>query len=212
MSVLLFFALFLSLTGYSSGSYCICKDGAQDPTAYQKVIDYACGAGADCKAIQDNGPCYVPDSPKAICDYAVNSYYQNKGQTPEACQFSGAATPSNNLLQVSVPNGCTFPTSGSPTTGGGMGTDGTSTGGTPTSTPGGISTGGGTGTGGMGTGGTGTGMGTPGSSTTGIYSPTGLGPTGSITDMNPSGSPTSFQGTLFLLTLFFFSAFLILWA
>ena len=84
-------------------TYCICKDGAQDPTAYQKVIDYARGAGADCKAIQDNGPCFVQDNPKAICDYAVNSYFQNKGQTPEACQFSGAATPSNNLPSSMTP-------------------------------------------------------------------------------------------------------------
>lgn len=78
-------------------TYCICKDGAQDPTAYQRVIDYACGAGADCRAVQQNGPCYVANNPKAVCDYAVNSYFQNKGQTPEACVFSGAATATNNL-------------------------------------------------------------------------------------------------------------------
>lgn len=78
-------------------TYCICKNGAQDPTAYQKVIDYACGAGADCRAIQPDGPCFVSDNPKAVCDYAVNSYFQNKGQISGSCEFSGAATPSNNL-------------------------------------------------------------------------------------------------------------------
>ncbi|XP_010680708.2 PLASMODESMATA CALLOSE-BINDING PROTEIN 4 isoform X1 [Beta vulgaris subsp. vulgaris] len=184
MAVLLFFTLFLSLSGYSSATYCICKDGAQDPTAYQRVIDYACGAGADCRAVQQNGPCYVANNPKAVCDYAVNSYFQNKGQTPEACVFSGAATATNNLPST-VPSGCTFPTSGSPT-----GT-GTGTGGIPSSTPGGMITGT-------------PGTSTPGSSSTGVFSPIGLGPTGSYTDMNPNGSPSTFQqfqGTLLLLTL-----------
>ncbi|XP_021756913.1 PLASMODESMATA CALLOSE-BINDING PROTEIN 4-like [Chenopodium quinoa] len=188
MAVLLFFALFLSLTTYSSGTYCICKAGAQDPTAYQKVIDYACGAGADCKAIQPGGPCYVQDDPKAVCDYAVNSYFQNKGQVQDSCVFSGAATPSNNLPST-VPSGCTFPTSGGSVSSGGMG-------GIPSSTPGGITTG---------TGGSTTGLSTP---PGGIFSP-GMGPTGGMPDYNSNGSPSTFQGTLFSLTLILISGLLV---
>lgn len=189
MAVLLFLALFLSFTSYSSASYCLCKDGAQDPTTYQRVIDYACGAGADCRPIQQNGPCYVPNNPKAICDYAVNSYFQNMRHEPTACVFSGAAAPSDNLPS-SVPSGCSFPSSGSPGAGTGI----------PSTTPGGATTG----------------TNTPGSSSTGtgIFSPTGMGPTGSFTDMNnPSGSLSTFQqlqGTLSLLTLTLFAV--LLWA
>ena len=80
---------------FIGATYCLCKGGAQDPTAYQRVIDYACGAGADCRAIQTNGPCYVANNPKAICDYAVNSYFQNKGQVTGSCVFSGAAMTSD---------------------------------------------------------------------------------------------------------------------
>ncbi|CAO2830217.1 unnamed protein product [Amaranthus hypochondriacus] len=184
MALLLFLALFLSFTNYSSATYCLCKGGAQDPTAYQRVIDYACGAGADCRAIQSNGPCYVANNPKAICDYAVNSYFQNKGQVTGSCVFSGAAMTSDQP-PTTVPTGCTFPTSGSPVT------PGTSTGtGIPSSTPGSIT-------------------GTPGS-TTGIFSPTGLAPSGDF-GLNPSNSPSTlhFKNT-FLITLVLFSGVLAL--
>ncbi|CAL0331251.1 unnamed protein product [Lupinus luteus] len=55
--------------------YCICQDGA-GIQALQKAIDYACGNGADCTSIQQNGPCYLPNTVKDHCNYAVNSYYQ----------------------------------------------------------------------------------------------------------------------------------------
>uniref|UniRef100_A0A803KVQ2 X8 domain-containing protein n=1 Tax=Chenopodium quinoa TaxID=63459 RepID=A0A803KVQ2_CHEQI len=180
------------------GTYCICKAGAQDPTAYQKVIDYACGAGADCKAIQPGGPCYVQDDPKAVCDYAVNSYFQNKGQVQDSCVFSGAATPSNNLPSIfkfvaifahfintfnqKARRICSVSS-------GGMG-------GIPSSTPGGITTG---------TGGSTTGLSTP---PGGIFSP-GMGPTGGMPDYNSNGSPSTFQGTLFSLTLILISGLLV---
>lgn len=65
---------------FIGATYYLWKGGVQDPTAYQRVIDYACGAVADCEAIQSNGFCLVANNPKAICDNVVNSYFQDKGQ------------------------------------------------------------------------------------------------------------------------------------
>ncbi|WVZ11895.1 hypothetical protein V8G54_016425 [Vigna mungo] len=75
--------------------YCVCKDGVGDQ-ALQKAIDYACGAGADCSPILQNGVCYQPNTVKDHCNYAVNSYFQRKGQAQGSCDFAGAATPSQN--------------------------------------------------------------------------------------------------------------------
>jgi X8 domain len=61
----------------------------------QKAIDYACGYGADCGPILQTGACYNPNTVKAHCNYAVNSYYQRKGQSPEACNFAGSALATN---------------------------------------------------------------------------------------------------------------------
>lgn len=69
----------------------------------QKTLDYACGDGADCKPIQQSGACFSPDTVKAHCSYAVNSFYQRNNQNSQACVFSGTATlvttdPSKKLL------------------------------------------------------------------------------------------------------------------
>lgn len=82
-----FFVFFLR----TGASYCVCRDGQSDQVL-QKNIDYACGAGADCSPIIQNGPCYNPNTIKDHCNYAVNSYFQRKGQAPGSCDFSGTAT------------------------------------------------------------------------------------------------------------------------
>lgn len=58
----------------------------------QRALDYACGAGADCNPIHPNGQCYNPNTVKNHCDYAVNSYFQKKGQAQGSCDFAGTAT------------------------------------------------------------------------------------------------------------------------
>lgn len=75
--------------------YCLCKDGVGNQ-ALQSAIDYACGAGADCTPILLNGACYQPNTVKDHCNYAVNSYYQRKGNAQGTCDFAGAATTSPN--------------------------------------------------------------------------------------------------------------------
>lgn len=91
--MLIFFFFFFCAT--IGGLYCICKDGVSDQQL-QKNIDYACGAGADCTPITQNGPCYNPNTIKDHCNYAVNSYYQRKGAAGATCDFTGTATTSPN--------------------------------------------------------------------------------------------------------------------
>ncbi|KAF3945277.1 hypothetical protein CMV_028336 [Castanea mollissima] len=109
MAVLVYLVLFLALTGHSSATYCVCKDGLSDQ-ALQKSLDYACGAGADCTPIVQNGACYSPNTVKNHCDYAVNSYYQKKSEAQGSCDFSGTAT-----VTQTAPTGssttCVYPSS-----------------------------------------------------------------------------------------------------
>ncbi|KAM4110377.1 hypothetical protein ACB094_03G190700 [Castanea mollissima] len=109
MAVLVYLVLFLALTGHSSATYCVCKDGLSDQ-ALQKSLDYACGAGADCTPIIQNGACYSPNTVKNHCDYAVNSYYQKKSEAQGSCDFSGTAT-----VTQTAPTGssttCVYPSS-----------------------------------------------------------------------------------------------------
>lgn len=141
MALLAFLVLFLAMAGHSTATYCLCKDGGTDPV-YQKVIDYACGNGADCTAIQQSGGCYNPNNVKAHCDYAANSYFQNKNEAGGTCNFNGVAAPSANP-PTTIVTGCSFPNSpgntGTPTTG--TGTTGTGTTGTTTGTGTGTTTG-----------------------------------------------------------------------
>lgn len=89
------------------GAWCVCKDGVGD-TTLQKALDYACGAGADCSPIRQNAACFNPNTVRAHCSYAVNSYFQKKGQAQGSCDFSGLATisttdPSKHLIPMFFP-------------------------------------------------------------------------------------------------------------
>ena len=72
----------------------MCRSDLAD-SALQKTLDYACGGGADCKPILQGGACFAPDTVKAHCSYAANSFYQRNGQNAQACVFSGTAALSN---------------------------------------------------------------------------------------------------------------------
>ncbi|XP_047944509.1 PLASMODESMATA CALLOSE-BINDING PROTEIN 3-like [Salvia hispanica] len=123
MAALVLMVLLLAITGHSSASWCVCKDGLSD-TVLQKALDYACGAGADCNPIHQNGPCFQPNTVKAHCSYAANSYFQKNRQQPTACNFEGAATISASDPSIS---GCTYPATASSSTTPTTGTPGTVT-------------------------------------------------------------------------------------
>ncbi|KAL4584105.1 hypothetical protein LXL04_008695 [Taraxacum kok-saghyz] len=141
MATLVVLLLLSFMVAHSSASWCVCKKGGNDKVL-QAAIDYACGNGADCTQTHQGGKCYNPDTVVDHCNYAVNSYFQNKRQAPEACNFNGAA-----MVVTSDPssNGCMYPSSasgtGSTTTmpGGNTRTPGSTTvtasGGSTTTTP-----------------------------------------------------------------------------
>ncbi|KAK8643438.1 hypothetical protein V6N13_012737 [Hibiscus sabdariffa] len=117
MAPLFCLLLFLAMTGHSRATYCLCNDGVSNQ-ALQAALDYACGNGADCSAILQNGACYNPNTVKDHCNYAVNSYFQNSGQATGSCNFSGAATVSPNP-PTNIASTCSYPSS---STGTGTGT------------------------------------------------------------------------------------------
>ncbi|KAJ4884247.1 Carbohydrate-binding X8 domain-containing protein [Raphanus sativus] len=182
MSVLLPLCLIISMIAYSNAAYCVCKDGNEQ--VLQKAIDYACGAGADCSQIQQNGACYQPNTVKNHCDIAVNSYYQKKASSGATCDFNGAAIistspPSTASSCLTGSSSSGTPSTGTPTTGtptSGFPSTGTPSTGTPTTgmpntgTP---STSTGTPTSGTPT------SGMPTSSSSSVFPGTALGPTGS---------------------------------
>ncbi|XP_010555833.1 PREDICTED: PLASMODESMATA CALLOSE-BINDING PROTEIN 1-like [Tarenaya hassleriana] len=131
------FLLLALMTCHSNATYCLCKDGVGDKQL-QADLDYACGALADCSAIQPNGACYQPNTLKSHCDYAVNSYFQNAAQAAGSCHFSGSAATSEKP-PPNVVAGCVYPSSPSdakaPPTGGSGGGRGGFPGTTPSGTP-----------------------------------------------------------------------------
>lgn len=111
MARLVFVLLLLAMAGHSSATWCICKQGLSE-SVLQKALDYACGAGADCTLIHQNGGCFNPNTVLAHCNYAVNSYFQKKGQAPGSCDFAGVATVTPSDPSIA---GCVYPSSASAT-------------------------------------------------------------------------------------------------
>ncbi|EOA14034.1 hypothetical protein CARUB_v10027167mg [Capsella rubella] len=109
MAVLFLSLLLVAMAGHSSASWCVCKTGLSD-TVLQQTLDYACGNGADCNPIKPKQSCFNPDNVRSHCSYAVNSFFQKKGQSSGTCDFKGTATPTSSDPSYT---GCNFPTSAS---------------------------------------------------------------------------------------------------
>ncbi|XP_057805110.1 PLASMODESMATA CALLOSE-BINDING PROTEIN 3-like [Salvia miltiorrhiza] len=103
--------LLLAAAARSSATWCVCKQGVSD-AVLQKTLDYACGSGADCNPIRQRGSCFSPNTVRAHCNYAVNSYFQRNRQAPLACDFTGTAAVVNSDPST---GGCAFPATASVT-------------------------------------------------------------------------------------------------
>uniref|UniRef100_A0A1J3K8C7 Plasmodesmata callose-binding protein 3 n=1 Tax=Noccaea caerulescens TaxID=107243 RepID=A0A1J3K8C7_NOCCA len=109
MVVVVLAVILLAMAGHSDGTWCVCREGLSE-AMLQKTLDYACGAGADCGPIHQNGPCFQPNTVKSHCSYAVNSFFQKKGQSQGTCDFAGTATVSASDPSYTT---CPFPASAS---------------------------------------------------------------------------------------------------
>ncbi|KAG8365346.1 hypothetical protein BUALT_Bualt18G0095100 [Buddleja alternifolia] len=90
---LLVLILFVSISQNSDGQfedYCIADEQATEDTL-SGAMNWACGNGADCSAIQENQKCYFPNTTKDHASYAFNSYYQNMKHNGGSCYFTAAA-------------------------------------------------------------------------------------------------------------------------
>ncbi|KAK6162947.1 hypothetical protein DH2020_002788 [Rehmannia glutinosa] len=79
----------------SSTVFCIARQGA-DESSLRDGINWACGQGqANCAAIQQGQPCFVPDTLQNHASYAYNDYYQRMRSSGGTCDFGGSATLTN---------------------------------------------------------------------------------------------------------------------
>ncbi|XP_038703667.1 glucan endo-1,3-beta-glucosidase 4 isoform X2 [Tripterygium wilfordii] len=77
----------------SDGQYeqwCIADEQTPDDVLLN-ALDWACGNGADCRKINDDQPCYFPNTVKDHASYAFNSYFQKFKHKGGSCYFNGAA-------------------------------------------------------------------------------------------------------------------------
>ncbi|KAG4191284.1 hypothetical protein ERO13_A07G084300v2 [Gossypium hirsutum] len=72
------------------GVWCVAKPTVPDSTI-QAAMDYACGSGGNCKAIQPNEPCFQPNTLISHASFAFNSYWLNTKGNGGTCDFGGTA-------------------------------------------------------------------------------------------------------------------------
>ncbi|PWA53045.1 X8 domain-containing protein [Artemisia annua] len=90
ISLILILHLLTTPNFTSATTWCVARNDAS-PDALQNALNYACGAGADCTAIQESGECFLPDTLQAHASYAFNSFYMHAFLALGSCDFAGTA-------------------------------------------------------------------------------------------------------------------------
>ncbi|CAL0315938.1 unnamed protein product [Lupinus luteus] len=93
MAALLFLALMIPPKTVEAEfeQWCVADEQSTEEEL-QGALNWACGSGgADCSQIQENQPCYIPNTLKDHASYAFNTYFQNFKHTGASCNFRGAA-------------------------------------------------------------------------------------------------------------------------
>ncbi|XP_009782365.1 glucan endo-1,3-beta-glucosidase 4-like [Nicotiana sylvestris] len=93
IKILVFLIFFSNISLKSEGQFhdwCIADEQTPDDELLQ-ALSWACGNGADCSKIQENQPCYLPNTVRDHASYAFNSYYQNSKAKGASCYFNSAA-------------------------------------------------------------------------------------------------------------------------
>ncbi len=91
----------LATTATTSETWCVAKPGLGN-VAYQGALDWVCSplqdqGNVDCKLIQANQTCFLPNTYQSHASWAFNQYYQSHGAADSTCNFSGIAmTTSSN--------------------------------------------------------------------------------------------------------------------
>eukprot|EP01018_Ginkgo_biloba_P038800 Gb_02732 [translate_table: standard] len=70
------------------GLWCVAKPTIPEPVL-EEAMNFACGVGAECEAIQSQGPCFTPDTVVAHASYAFNNYWQMTKASGGTCDFGG---------------------------------------------------------------------------------------------------------------------------
>lgn len=70
--------------------YCIADEQYRDDELMY-AMKWACSNGAECSALEENKPCFFPNTTKDHASYAFNSYYQNTKHIGGSCYFIAAA-------------------------------------------------------------------------------------------------------------------------
>ncbi|KAF7840939.1 glucan endo-1,3-beta-D-glucosidase [Senna tora] len=89
----------------TASQWCVPKAGVAD-AQLQANLDYACGQGIDCGAIQAGGACFDPNTLASHAAFAMNLYFQKLGRNPWNCDFSQSATITSQNPSY---NACIYP-------------------------------------------------------------------------------------------------------
>ncbi|KAK6918733.1 X8 domain [Dillenia turbinata] len=74
--------------------WCVASPKATDAMLWP-ALQWVCANGADCSQLQEDQPCYDPDTVSDHASYAFNNYWQRSKKLGGLCNFNNLAIPTN---------------------------------------------------------------------------------------------------------------------